>query len=212
MEPRTAALGVIRVANANMLRAIRAVSVERGRDPRGYALLAFGGCGGLHACDLAAELGIRTVLVPEHAGVLSAMGLLAAGRRRDFAAGVLGRGDHEAVFAEMERRAGPDSRIERFADLRYRGQSYELTAPWKNAERSFVALHKRRYGYTMRTPVEVVTLRVRAISSAPRLKPASTSRISGRGPEVIPGYGSTIWVPGGWRYRSDGAGTIAISR
>jgi len=217
MEPRTAARGVLRVANANMLRAIRAVSVERGRDPREYALLAFGGCGGLHACELAEELGIRTVLAPEHAGVLSALGMLLAGYRRDFSQGVLGREDYEAVFRELESRADAGARIERFADIRYRGQSYELTVPWKNGERktaesAFVARHKRRYGYVVRGPKEIVALRVRAIRPVPRVRLIGATPISGRGPELIPGYGSTVWIPKGWRYRTDGAGTVVISR
>ena len=73
-----AAQGIVRVANANMERAIRLVSVERGHDPRDFALVAFGGCGGLHACEMAQELGMRTVLVPEYAGALSALGMLLA--------------------------------------------------------------------------------------------------------------------------------------
>ena len=90
-QPRSAAQGILRVANANMERAIRLVSVERGHDPRDFALVAFGGCGGLHACEIARELGIRTVLVPEYAGALSALGMLLASQVRDYAAGVLNR-------------------------------------------------------------------------------------------------------------------------
>ena len=86
-----AAAGILRVANANMERAIRVVSVERGYDPRDFALVAFGGSGGLHACEIARELGIRTVIVPEYAGALSALGMLMADAVRDYAAGALGR-------------------------------------------------------------------------------------------------------------------------
>ncbi len=86
-----AAAGILRVANANMERAIRVVSVERGYDPRDFALVAFGGSGGLHACEIARELGIETVIVPEYAGALSALGMLMADAVRDYAAGVLGR-------------------------------------------------------------------------------------------------------------------------
>ena len=93
-----AAEGIVRVANANMERAIRLVSVERGHDPRDFALVAFGGCGGLHACEIARELGIRTVLVPEYAGALSALGMLLANQVRDYAAGVLNRPDIEREF------------------------------------------------------------------------------------------------------------------
>jgi N-methylhydantoinase A/oxoprolinase/acetone carboxylase beta subunit len=93
---RTAA-GILRVANANMERAIRVVSVERGHDPRDFALVAFGGCGGLHACEIAEELGIRAVIVPELAGALSALGMLAADAVRDYAAGALGSTDLEPL-------------------------------------------------------------------------------------------------------------------
>ena len=85
----TVAEGIVRIANANMERAIRVVSVERGRDPRDFPLVAFGGCGGLHACEMAEELGIRTVIVPRFAGALSALGMLLADRVRDYSAGVL---------------------------------------------------------------------------------------------------------------------------
>src|SRR5438093_8637272 len=80
-----AAAGILRVANANMEHAIRVVSVERGHDPRDFALVAFGGCGGLHACEIAQELGMRTVIVPQYAGALSALGMLLADAARDYA-------------------------------------------------------------------------------------------------------------------------------
>src|SRR5579872_4548145 len=161
-----AAAGILRVANANMERAIRVVSVERGYDPRDFALVAFGGSGGLHACDIARELGIQTVIVPEYAGALSALGMLMADAVRDYAAGVLGREDLEKKFAALERRArreSPLAEIERSADLRYRGQSYELNVPWPGAARAFHREHARVYGYaTPEREIEVVTIRVRA--------------------------------------------------
>ena len=163
-----AAAGIVRVANANMERAIRVVSVERGNDPRDFALLAFGGCGGLHACEMAAELGIPTVLVPEYAGALSALGMLIADHVRDYAAGVLGRSDMERDFERLERTARKDLRgaeLTRSADIRYAGQSYELTVPW-NAENSaerFHREHQRVYGYSNpERATEIVTVRVRA--------------------------------------------------
>ena len=138
LNREAAAAGIVRVANANMERAIRAVSIERGRDPREFALVAFGGCGGLHACEIAAELGIRTVIVPQYAGALSALGMLMADEVRDYAAGVLGSEKIEQTFVALERRARDTSRkdasaseIERSADVRYRGQSYELNIPLK---------------------------------------------------------------------------------
>jgi N-methylhydantoinase A len=163
-----AAAGILRVANATMGRAVRVVSIERGYDPRDFALVAFGGCGGLHACEMAEELGIRTVLAPRLAGALSALGMLMADRVRDYAAGVLGRANVEAVFGELEERARGEmrgARLARFADLRYRGQSYELTLPWRGrgAVRAFHALHEKTYGYASEgREVEVVAVRVRA--------------------------------------------------
>ena len=121
--------GIVRVANANIERAIRAVSVERGYDPREFALLAFGGAGGLHACEIAADMGIRTVLVPQLAGALSALGMLLAERMRDYSASALGRADHREVFQNLDSQARadlPGCRLEHSADLRYEGQPMEL--------------------------------------------------------------------------------------
>ena len=163
-----AAQGILRVANANMERAIRLVSVERGHDPRDFALVAFGGCGGLHACDIAQELGIQTVLVPEHAGALSALGMLLSDRVRDYAAGVLNRADLEREFTRLERIAQkdlPGAELIRSADIRYTGQSYELTVPWRadNPAAPFHQEHQRVYGYSNpERTIEIVTIRVRA--------------------------------------------------
>src|SRR5690349_5464067 len=132
-----AAEGILKVANANMERAIRLVSVERGHDPRDFALVAFGGCGGLHACEIALELGIRTVLVPEYAGALSALGMLLADQVRDYAAGVLNHPGIEREYERLERVARkelPGAELIRSADIRYAGQSYELTVPWQAAD------------------------------------------------------------------------------
>src|SRR5438445_6096632 len=109
---------VVDVVNAEMLRALRVVSVERGHDPEEFALAAFGGAGPLHACELADELGMRTVIVPETAGVLSALGLVASDERRD----------HVRSYVVPLRDAGELPR-DGEADLRYRGQSFELTLP-----------------------------------------------------------------------------------
>jgi N-methylhydantoinase A len=163
-----AAEGIVRVANANMERAIRLVSVERGHDPRDFALVAFGGCGGLHACEIASDLGIRTVLVPEYAGALSALGMLLADQVRDYAAGVLNHPGIEREFQRLERTARkelPKSDLIRSADIRYAGQSYELTVPWhaQNPAEPFHREHQRVYGYANpEHAVEIVTIRVRA--------------------------------------------------
>ena len=183
-----AASGILRVANANMERAIRTISVERGYDPRDFALVAFGGCGGLHACEIAAELGIRTVIVPRYAGALSALGMLMADAVRDYSAGVLGRVNPEQRFALLERQAkrdAPGAAIERSADLRYRGQSYEINVPCPSSIEEcaprFHREHARLYGYSNPDrEMEVVTLRVRAriALAKPGVKAARSGRVS----------------------------------
>jgi N-methylhydantoinase A/oxoprolinase/acetone carboxylase beta subunit len=197
-----AAAGILRVANANMERAIRVVSVERGYDPRDFALVAFGGSGGLHACEIAQELGIRTVIVPQHAGALSALGMLMADAVRDYAAGALGRNDPEKQFAKLERRArleSPAAEIERSSDLRYRGQSYELNVPWGTAGQlgaahAFHQEHGRVYGYaTPDREIEIVTLRVRARQPLP--KPQLTREPVRKGSMET----RRVWVGRDWR-------------
>jgi N-methylhydantoinase A len=198
-----AAEGVLRVANANMERAIRLVSVERGYDPRDFALVAFGGCGGLHACEIARELGIRTVLVPEYAGALSALGMLMADRVRDYAAGVLNRPGIEREFDRLERKARkelPGATLARFADIRYTGQSYELTVPWSAAHpaRAFHREHRRVYGYSDPTrAIEVVIVRVRAKLAVKKPKLVS-SRARRPGFSVKPSI-RRIHSAGAWR-------------
>ncbi len=182
LEAEDVALGVVRVANAEMTRALRIISVERGLDPRDFALLAFGGAGGMHACALAEELGMRTVLVPRAGGVLSALGLAISDIRRDYVSPYLSPMDgvdaeeFEKRFAEMESTAAQDltdPEHTRRADLRYRGQSFELTVdadtPGKLEDR-FHAAHEQRYGYSMEDEaVELVNLRL--ISTVPVEKP-----------------------------------------
>ncbi len=195
-----AAAGILRVANAGMERAVRAISVERGYDPRRFALVAFGGCGGLHACELAAELGIRTVIVPEHAGMLSALGMLLADRIRDYAHGVLGRRDYERRFRRLERiaeRETPGAELIRMADLRYAGQSYELTVSWGDGDpaAAFHRAHERTYGYARRDhPVEVVTLRVRARLRYPKPRWRASRAASAQQGEV-----RRVFTGGRWR-------------
>jgi N-methylhydantoinase A/oxoprolinase/acetone carboxylase beta subunit len=197
-----AAQGILRVANANMERAIRLVSVERGHDPRDFALVAFGGCGGLHACEIAQELGIQTVFVPEYAGALSALGMLLADRIRDFAAGVLNRPDLEREFRRLERVARkdlPGSGLTRSADIRYSGQSYELTVPWRpeNPAAAFHQEHQRVYGYSNPDrAIEIVTIRARARLPVAKPRLISALKASGRAkkPEL-----RRIHSAGAWR-------------
>jgi N-methylhydantoinase A len=206
-----AAQGILRVANANMERAIRLVSVERGHDPRDFALVAFGGCGGLHACEMAKELGIRTVLVPEHAGALSALGMVLADHVRDYAAGVLGQKEMEPEFRRLELRARKDMRgavLTRSADLRYSGQSYELNVPWHAGDpgQPFHREHQRIYGYANPgKSIEIVTIRVRAKIAAER--PALVTRR--KRDTSVPATRRVYWA-GKWRstplYQRSGVG------
>lgn len=199
LSVEAAAAGILRVANANMERAIRVVSVERGYDPREFALVAFGGCGGLHACDIANELGIQTVVVPELAGVLSALGMLLADGVRDYAAGVLGLADLDAAFASLERKAqkeSPQAEIQRSADLRYSGQSYEINVPWTSSRTAakFHREHARIYGYSNpAASVEVVTIRVRARSPLKKPKLARSPFEPGKATS------RRVWVGGKWQ-------------
>jgi len=172
--------GIVRVANANMERAIRVVSVERGHDPRRFALLAFGGAGGMHACEIARRLEIGTVIVPRHAGVLSALGMLAADVARDYSASVLRPADRTTpadlaarfrplmAQADRELRAEGFSRdrrvVERLVDVRYTGQSYEITVPFTpRFSDDFDRAHEKQYGYANPDrSKEIVNVRVKA--------------------------------------------------
>lgn len=215
---KATAEGILRVANSNMERAIRVVSIERGHDPRRFPLVAFGGCGGLHACEIAQALGIRTVIIPRYAGALSALGMLLADRVRDYSAGALNITDIEARFRRLEKQARrdmPAAAIARSVDMRYAGQSYELTVPWNagDAAPAFYREHKRIYGYgdTSRA-TELVTIRVRAVQATtkPSLKFSGERQPStrGKGPAVIPAYGFTAYIPAGWKYGADAAGNL----
>jgi N-methylhydantoinase A len=176
LDPLATALGVVRVANAEMGRALRVISVERGLDPREFALVAFGGAGGLHAVALAEELGIPTLLVPRAAGVLSALGLALSDVRRDYVRPLLGGVDPQAAFAALEqqaREAMGDPQLRRRADLRYRGQSFELTVEADDLdalEDRFGEVHERRYGYRMEGE-EVELVNARLVATEPVERP-----------------------------------------
>jgi len=185
LDAEETALGIVRVADAEMVRALRVISVERGLDPRDFALLAFGGAGGMHACTLAEELGMSTVLVPRAGGVLSALGLAISDLRRDYVRPYLAdladvkAAEMKGGFEEMESTAAKDlegPEYVRRADLRYRGQSFELTVEAERPleveklEERFHAAHERRYGYRMDDEsVELVNMRL--IATVPVEKP-----------------------------------------
>jgi len=189
LSPLEAALGVTTIAEAEMVRALRVISIERGFDPRDFTLVAFGGAGGMHACRLAEELEISTVLVPRAGGVLSALGLAISDLRRDYVAALVGNLDAleateiEAAFEELEERAAsdqPGSTVRRLADLRYVGQSFELTVPADDLDglaARFGDAHRRRYGFEMHdAPVQIVSVRVTATVPVTRPDLAGTQR------------------------------------
>ncbi|GMV38075.1 MAG: N-methylhydantoinase A [Fimbriimonadales bacterium] len=248
---------VIDLANAHMARAIRRVSVARGYEPHSLSLVAFGGCGGLHACALAEAIGIERVLVPPQPGLLSALGLLLAPVMREAVRSVMMRGEvrpadlsdlcqdlvEEASAPVLSERSGRMRlRVALSADLRYEGQSWELTLPLDPTRPStcvaaFHELHRRRYGVAdPHAPVEWTALRARVelpVVAPPSLGTARLAvpvpkrtelgerlpvirrdRMSGtrEGPAVIAQDDSTLYLPKGWRAEVHGTGTIVVTR
>lgn len=207
------ALAVVRAANAKMERAIRSVSVERGHNPRDYSMIAFGGAGPLHACELAESLGIPRVIVPAHAGVLSALGMLAADCVRDYSRAVL-NADIPAAFAELEDLARHDMRRQGFEsvtlvrtlDMRYVGQSYEINVPLDRAD-SFDDAHRQRYGYShANRPTQAVTARVQAVGRTDRRDRPDFDSASDQ-----PRFAS-VHVPDGWRSRIVAGSNAVLER
>jgi N-methylhydantoinase A len=240
MSRQETAEGIIRVANAEMVRALRVMTVERGVDPRELALMAFGGAGGLHAAAIAEELGITKILCPRASGVLAALGLVVSERRRDVQRSVLVKpGELGEEAQELTRRAreeleGADVRL--VAELRYRGQAFELSVPLSDhLEEDFHAAHERAYGY--RDPeaeVELVTLRATATLAGPEIDSKAegagaqrsrretvygdTEIITGEpepgepieGPAIVELPEATLAVPHGWSGEVLDSGTVRI--
>ncbi len=220
MPPVELAEGVIRVANAKMEQAIRVISIERGFDPREFVLVPFGGAGPMHALELAEALHIRRVLVPRYPGVLSALGLTLADFVKDYSRTVMWNLEAtrpetlESAFAGLLAQGRADLAAEGFAaeavhlepslDLRYKGQSFELTVPLKGADlaeiaRAFHAAHARRYGYARPdAAVEVVTLRVRARGVRPRLQATPAEPAPSPAPSAAQVSRSTVRFGGAW--------------
>jgi N-methylhydantoinase A len=211
--PAELALGIIRVSNSHMAKALAAVSLERGFDPREFTLCCFGGAAGLQVCELALELDLKRILVPAQAGVLSAWGMALAGLRRDFAKTLLLAGSglswkklqqefqrlKKQGLAEMRREGWPvkDLALTGDLELRYQGQSDTLTVPYLPEFLAlFHARHRRLYGHDFPDrEVEAVSLRLHFLAPAfsgelPRLEPLSSSRAS------LPRQGR-VWLPGG---------------
>lgn len=187
--PLDVARGIVAVVNATMERALRVISVERGHDPRDFSLISFGGAGGLHAAELARALGLAQVIVPQHPGAFSALGVLLADVAKDVSQSILlpvpdgtepkFMGKLRRRYAVLERAARAELRadgfkgrpdIERRLDLRYAGQSYELTVDFKpDFREAFEREHERAYGHAQADrPVEVVSLRLRPLIRTPK--------------------------------------------
>jgi len=195
---------VVKAVNAEMMRALRLMTVERGHDPRELALIALGGAGPLHACELAEELEIGTVLVPENAGVLSALGLAASDERRD----------HVRSYLVPLADAGELPR-DGEADLRYAGQSFELTVPLGgDLAESFHRAHEERYGYADRArPIELVAVRTAEVRRGPALEPPTGEPRQVSGPNMLELAGATCWLPPGWVGVRDGkSGSWLVTR
>ena len=173
------AAGIIEIANEQMIRALRLISVERGHDPRQFRLCCFGGAGGLHLCRLAEALGIRHALVPLDGGVFSAFGMLVAPQARQLSRSCIQPFDDasgtaiDALLARLDASGVADLRAQRVdpatlqrlasVDLRYRGQSFTLNLPWQGVDATgsaFHALHEQRYGHRLEMPIELVNVRL----------------------------------------------------
>jgi N-methylhydantoinase A len=202
MEVEAAAAGIVAVANEHMAQALRVISVQRGIDPGNHVLVSFGGAGGLHVCALAEALGMRRALVPVHAGVLSALGMLVAPRARqlsrtlagalaDFTADALQQ--HLETLAETGRAelqaegvASAEIHAAFSLDLRYQGQSSTLTLAWEGITRTEAAFHRaheQRYGHRLDTPVELVNLRCNLQGAAP---PVHMPELPSVQPDALP--------------------------
>jgi N-methylhydantoinase A/oxoprolinase/acetone carboxylase beta subunit len=214
--------GVVTVVDAAMERAVRAVTIEQGVDPRGLALVAFGGAGALHACAIADELDMTAVIVPPRAGVLSAVGLVCSPRQRELVHSWPRPRDHVGIARALEELAteaaalvtGSEGEVEleRLVDCRYEGQSHELTV---TSPAAFPAEHVRRNGFARAdAPVEVIALRVRARRPAP-LTPGelpAPERDVVVGPAVVAEPDCTVWIPDGWTADPGALGAWIVRR
>jgi N-methylhydantoinase A len=221
---RSMAEGILEVANAAMERALRRVSVERGQDPAEFWLVAFGGAGPLHACELAGRLRMKGVVVPRWPGLFSALGMVMADMTVEKSRTVLGR---SLPWRELERDARRElqGRVERFVEARYRGQSYEIRIP---LGADFHEAHRRLYGFSREAPVEIVNAVVRVTApqpkprfrAHPRPRRPETISVGGKGhlvaertglrpgdrvvgPAVLTEDNATTWVPRGWTAKID---------
>ena len=213
MGRRETAEGILTIANASMARTIRSITIERGRDPRDFTLVAFGGAGPLHAAELAESLDVSQVLIPPHPGITSAAGLLTSDLRYDLMRTVFmleGQVDTEAINSKLDElaaelserlvRDGADPaemRVERYLDCRYAGQGYELRIPvgdegFAEADlQRFHRVHEAEYGRAYNDPIEVVNLRVTVTGRRPRLSSVKVG--SGELSEARIGEAPAVW-------------------
>jgi N-methylhydantoinase A len=207
-----AAQGILDIVDHSMVGALRLVTVERGLDPRDFALLPFGGAGPVHGGSLARLLGITTQVIAAHPGVLSAYGLLNADLRSDFSRTFFCSDPFKSlkeikqVFAELERQATDwftqevvptrQQKLSWAASFRYAHQGFELTVPWEDSKKtvaslesvihSFHALHEKLYTFNqLDTPVELVTLHVTATAAFKRPVEQTNTKFSRKLPEIL---------------------------
>ena len=208
--------GVLSVVNANMEQALRAVTTRRGVDPRNLALVAFGGAGPLHACELADLLGMKTVIVPPRAGALSAVGILGAPLQADLVRSWGDLLDHEGAIAEGQKLSDealaqlPEATdVNVSFDCRYEGQSHELAVA---SPEDFHAKHEQQNGYRREdTPVEVTAIRCVARAMRNVVLP-DLEREQAVGPAVVSEPDTTIWIPKGWESRMGAEESLVIRR
>lgn len=210
---REAAQGVLRVVRVQMERALRTISIERGFDPREFALVPFGGAGGLHAVELARALRIPRVVAPEMPGALSATGALAADVVKDWSRTVMllaGESSQriERAFKEMEFESAAALRLEGFAEkyqrherllaVRYKGQSFELEIKWRphmSVSESFHSAHLARYGYAQsENAVEIVSARLRSTGLVEKLKTRRAAQVKSRGRRARPTAYANVYL------------------
>jgi len=255
------ALGIVEIANEHMAKALRLISVNRGHDPKEFALASFGGAGGLHVCAIAEAMQMSRAIVPAYAGVLSALGMLVAKRGRQFTktVAIQAKSADQKVLGsqfkdlamqasaalEQEGLSSNDLTTKYSADCCYAGQSFTLNVEWLSLDdccKSFVALHKLRYGYELPAEIEIVNLRVtvtansHSISLPPNTatdacnisetikvygsaEPAKvvnrsnfTTGISLPGPAIIVEYAATTFVAEGWQVAADELSNLLLTK
>jgi len=212
MDTMDMARGIIRVAEENMAGALRVVSVQRGYNPKAFALLCFGGAGGLHACALAESLGTSKIILPVASGAFSALGMLAGQRQcnvsqthRVVLTDKTAANKVKRIFTRLETQArqrmpGIKVSIERTVDIRYQGQEFHLTIPYVDnmdeLAMQFTRAHSEAYGHTLKQPVEIMTLRLNAVADTEKVRlpelPPAASPIKPSGHSVISEAGKTL--------------------